>query len=122
MASPPELKVILSSNRLRALQGLVDHAIAQHADVVSLDLDDVAGLEVTRRIEPRAGASRRSRDDDVAGHQRREGRNIIDEVAETEDQAAGAIVLPPFAIDASRQPNVGDLGLAGVGDEPRSKA
>src|SRR6202035_4543273 len=105
MASPPELKVISSSNRLRALQGLVDHAIAQHADIIGLDLDDIAGLEVTRWIEPRAGAGRCSRDDNVAGHQRREGRDIVDQVTKAEDQSRGAVILPRLAIDPRPQPD-----------------
>jgi hypothetical protein len=66
MASPPEDEVIALSNRLRAVWGLVDHAIAQHADAIGLDLDDIAGLEIARRIEPRSGAGRGARDDDVA--------------------------------------------------------
>src|SRR5450631_1102277 len=122
MASPPELTVIAWSNRLRAASwGLVDHAIAQGPDIVGFDLDHVAGFQVARRIEPRAGAGRRPRDDDVARHQRDEGRDIIDEIAKAEDQPAGAVVLPRLAVDAGRQPDVGDLRLIGVGNEPRPK-
>jgi hypothetical protein len=34
----------LVQSPLRVLQNFVDHAIAQHADAVGLDLDDVAGF------------------------------------------------------------------------------
>ena len=123
MASPPELTVIALSNRLRAESwGFVDHAIAQHADVVGFDLDDVAGFQIARRIEPRAGAGRRSRDDDIAGHQRREGRDIVDQIAKAEDQPAGAVVLPGLAVDPRGQPDIGDLRFIGVGNEPRAEA
>src|SRR5260221_8876802 len=81
MASPPELEVIGLSNRSpEESWGLVDHAVAQHADIISLDLDDIAGLQIARRIEPRAGAGRRSRHDDVAGNERGEGRDIVDQI------------------------------------------
>ena len=67
---------------LAGLVGFVDDAVAQDADAFGLDLDDIAGLQIARRIEPRPRAGRRSRDDDVAGNQRREGRDVVDEVAE----------------------------------------
>src|SRR3979411_2795544 len=122
MASPPELRVIALSNRSRTDSwGLVDHAIAQGPDIVGLDLDDVAGFQIARRIEPRAGAGRRSRDDDVACYQRGEGRDVVDQIAKAEDQPPGAVVLPGLAIDPRRQPDVGYLVFIGVGNEPRSK-
>src|SRR6185437_4418348 len=74
------------------LQNFVDHAVAQQAYAFSLDLDDVARLEVARRVESRPGPGRRARDDDVASYQRREGRDVVDEIAETEDQPPGAVV------------------------------
>ena len=83
---------------------------------------DVAGLEIARRIEPRAGAGRRSRDDDVAGHQRGEGRDVVDEIAEAEDQPRGAVVLPRLAVDARGQPDVRDLRFVAVGHEPWPEA
>src|SRR5450759_4617894 len=123
MASPPVVTVIVLSNRSQTESwGLVDHAIAQHADIVGFDLDDIAGLEIARRIEPRTGAGRRSRDDDVAGHQRGEGRDIVDQIAEAEDQPARAVVLPGLAIDPRRQPDIRDLRFTGVRNQPRAEA
>src|SRR5258706_5231111 len=111
------------SNRSRTNSwGLVDYAIAQHADIVGLDLDDIAGLQVARRIEPRAGAGWRSRDNDIAGPQRRERRDIIDQVTEAEDQPAGAVILPRLAVDPRRQPYIRDLRFNGIGNEPWAKA
>ena len=98
------------SNRLQEnASGLVDHAVAQSPDAVGLDLDDIAGFEPARRIEAGAGAGRRARDDHVAGHQRGEGRDVVDQIAEGEDQPAGAVVLARLAVDAGGQPDVGDL-------------
>src|ERR1700731_2013581 len=103
MASPPLLTVIAISNRSPTGScGLVDHAIAQNSDMVGLDLDDIAGFQVARRIEPRTGAGRRSRDNDIAGDQGREGRDVVDQITIAEDQPAGAVVLPGLAIDPRR--------------------
>jgi len=61
MASPPEVAVIALSNRSLADSFGRTHSVSsitplrQQADMVGLDLDDIAGLEVARRIEPRAG-------------------------------------------------------------------
>src|ERR1700681_3151003 len=122
MASPPELRGIALSDCSQASYGLVDHAVTKYADIVRFDLNDVAGFQIARRIKPRAGAGRRPRDDDVAGRQGREGRDIVDQVTKAEDQPGGAILLPRFAIDPRRQPDVGDLGLAVVGNKPRAEA
>ena len=100
----------------------VDHAVAQLADAFRFDFDDIAGHKIPRRIEPRAGAGRRSRHDDIAGHQRGEGRDVVDQIAEAENQPAGAVVLAQFAVDARREPDVGDLGFIGVGHQPRAEA
>src|SRR5580658_9991526 len=104
MASPPELSVMAWSNRW-ASERLVDHAVAQHADIFGFNFDHVAGLQIARRIEPRAGAGRGARDNDIAGYERREGRNIIDQVAKAEDQPRRAVILPCFAVDSGRQPD-----------------
>src|SRR5665647_1361169 len=122
MASPPELTVSAWSNRSHTVSWrFVDHAVAQGPDIVGLDLDDVAGLQIARRVEPRAGAGRRPRDDDVAGYQRGEGRDVADQISEAEDQPRGAIILPGLAVDPRRQPDVGDLGFPGVRNDPWSE-
>src|SRR6186713_1585441 len=123
MASPPELTVIVLPNRSRTSSGgFIDHAVAQHTDAIGLDLDDIAWLEVARRIEPRAGAGRRTGDDDVAWHQRGKGRDIVEQIAKAEDQPSGAVVLPRLAIDPRGQSDIGDLRFSGVGDDPRADA
>jgi hypothetical protein len=35
---------VIQSFAGQMLQNFVDHAVAQHADIVGLDLDDIAGL------------------------------------------------------------------------------
>ena len=51
MASPPELTVIAISLRSRAKSwGLVCHAVAQHADILGLDLGAIARLQIARRM------------------------------------------------------------------------
>ena len=123
IASPPEVEVIVAVHSLAEIdQASSATPLRKHADAFGFDLDDVAGLEIARRVEPRAGAGRRSRHDDVAGHQRGEGRDVVDEIAEAEDQPAGAVVLPRLAIDPRRQADVRDLLLTGVGHEPRAEA
>src|ERR1700722_13296385 len=46
----------------------------------------------------------------------------MEQEAKAEDQAWGAIVLPYLAIDPCRQPYVGDLGFAGIGNKPWAEA
>ena len=103
-------------------RGFVDHAISQQADAVGFDLDHIARHKIARRIEPCAGAGRRSRDDDVARHQRGEGRDVVDQIAEAENQPAGAVILAQFAVDPRGEPDVGDLRFIGVGYQPWPEA
>src|SRR5260370_19889659 len=117
MAARPDLGVITLSNRSWAASCvLVDHAVAQHAYILGLDFDDIAGFQITRRIEPRAGAGRRSRDDDVARHQRGEGRDIVDEIAEAEDQPAvrSACRVSPVTRVVSLMSAICDSSVYGV--------
>src|SRR5207302_4406689 len=86
------------------------------------DLDDIARLEIARWVKPRAGTGRRPRDDDVARHERGEGRDVVDEIAEAEDQSRGAIILPRFAVDPRRQADVGNLRFLAVRPEPGAEA
>src|SRR5260370_2362209 len=110
MASPPVDEVILLSNRSKTGSwSLVDHAVAQHADMFGLHFDDIAGLQIARRGEPRAGAGRRSRNNDGTCYQRGEGRDVDDEIAKTENPPARAVVPPPPAVYPARQPATGDL-------------
>src|SRR5207244_5435246 len=102
------MEVIVASNRLRCSSGFVDYGVTQHADIFGFDLDDIARLEIARWVKPRAGTGRRPRDDDVARHERGEGRDVVDEIAEAEDQSRGAIILPRFAVDPRRQADVGN--------------
>src|SRR6516164_6123486 len=120
IASPPVMVVIVSFQLCS--RSFVGHAVAQDAHALGFDLDHVAGLEVARWIKPRAGAGRCARDDDVAGYERGEGRDVVDEVAEQEDQPRGVVVLPRLAIDARGQPDIGNLGLARIGHDPWPEA
>ena len=67
--------------------------ILEGADAVDLDPDDVAGLEVARRVEADADAGRRAGGDDVAGLQRHAGRDRRDDRRDVEDQEAGIRAL-----------------------------
>ncbi len=64
----------------------------QDADAVGLDLDHIAGFQPDRRIKARACPGGGAADDDIAGHQRGEGRDIGDDLAEAEHHPAGAIL------------------------------
>jgi len=46
----------------------------------------------------------------------------VQEIAEAEDKAPGAIVLPGLAIDPRSQADIGDLGMVAVGHKPRPEA
>src|ERR1700722_12494776 len=46
----------------------------------------------------------------------------MEQEAKAEEQGGGAIVLPYLAIDPCRQPDVGDLGFAGIGNKPWAEA
>src|SRR5215472_17706732 len=110
IASPPVMVVIVFV-QLLCSRSFVGHTVAQEAHTLRFDLDHVAGLEIARRIKPCTGAGRRARDDDVAGHERRESRDIVDEIAEREDQPRGAVVLPRLAVDARGQADISDLSF-----------
>src|SRR5262249_53517879 len=118
IASPPVIEVIIVVRSLL----FVDYAVAKRTDAFGFDLDHVARLEPARRIEAGAGARRRARNDDITGHQRRKGRDVVDEVAEAEDQPRGAILLPEFAIDLRGQADVGDVRFPRLVHEPRPEA
>src|SRR5689334_8093737 len=117
IASPPVMEVMAVASWI-----LVDDGVAEHAEALGFNLDDVAGFQPARRIEARAGAGRRARHDDVAGYKGREGRDIVDEITEAKDQPRRAILLPCLAIDSGGQADVGNLRFIGVGHDPRSEA
>src|SRR3954447_3362044 len=64
--------------------GLIDDRIPQCPDLRHRHLDDIAGLEPPRRIEARPCPDRRAGDDDVAGFECGEDRDVGDEVGEGE--------------------------------------
>src|SRR4051794_38421532 len=99
-----------------------NHAVAERADAGGLHLDNVAGLQPARRIEPRAGAGRRAGGYHVAGLQRREGRQVGDQSVERKHQALGGILLAHLAVDACDD-IVGPARIGFIrGDDPRPDA
>src|SRR6185437_3042101 len=77
----------------------IDHAVAQGANLWRRDLDHIPRLQIDRRIEPSAGAGRRTGRDDIAGLEGRERRNVGDEVGEAEDEARRRVILAELAVD-----------------------
>src|SRR5581483_4243331 len=69
----------------------LDDAVAEHAEPLHLDLDDVAGLDGP-------GVGRRAREDDVARHQCDRPRDVGDEVVHVPDHLVGGAVLADLAV------------------------
>src|SRR5579862_8867876 len=72
--------------------GIGHHGIAQRADAVDGDLDDVAGLQ-------RADAGGRARGDDVAGKQRHHAREPAEDEVRRKSHVNGARELLALAVD-----------------------
>src|SRR5215467_9041681 len=91
--------------RMRGAQllHLVDHRIAQYADLRYPDSHHVAGLEPHRGISVHAGAGRGSGPDQIARLERRKSADVVDQPSEAPSQAVGAVVLPQFPVHARRQ-------------------
>src|SRR5262245_46430502 len=73
---------------------LVHHRVAQNADLRRRDLHHVTGLEPHRGTSVHAGAGRGSGPDQVAGLERREGADVVDQPGKAPGQTVGAVVLP----------------------------
>src|SRR5947207_2043539 len=111
-----------------------DDAVRQHAELLDLGLELVAGLE--ELAERRADALGRSRGDDVAGQEREALREDGDALVDRKDHLRGVARLPRLAVHAERDRErlgVGDLvggdergphraeGVEGLPLEPRSE-
>src|SRR3989441_11730183 len=70
-----------------------DDAGLLHAEPRDTHLDDVAGLEVARRLHPVGDTGRRAGRDDVAGPERHEAAHVGDELADREDHVGRAAAL-----------------------------
>src|SRR6476661_3153793 len=81
---------------------IIDHRVAQDADARYLDLDDISGYEITRRIQACAGAAGRSAQNHVARLQRTEGRQVADQIRNLEQHAVTGVVLPLLTVYARR--------------------
>src|SRR5207245_9621337 len=81
--------------------------------------DQVAGLNVARRLHPVGDARRRPRREDVARAQRHEAADVGHEVTDAEDHVRRLATLARFAVDG--RPELERLGVPHLvgGDEPR---
>src|SRR6478735_475304 len=73
--------------------------VAQDAEAGDLDLDGVAGHDLT-------DAGRRAGEDDVAGKEGEGGRRVLDDLGEREDHVADRALLAHFAVEAGRDDGV----------------
>ena len=71
-------------------RGVADDGVAQHAEPLDLDLDDVAGLQQPRRRAGVADAGRGAGGQQVAGPQREGVRDQRERVADGVDHLVGA--------------------------------
>src|SRR5690606_645929 len=90
--------------------GLRHHRVAQRAQTLDLHRDRVARLH-------RADALRRAGEDHVAGLQRGEPGDVLDQERDAEDQVLGAPVLAALAVHRARDADVGRVEL-GVHPRP----
>ncbi len=75
----------------------LDDPVAQGAETLDLDLDDVAGFD-------RAGVRRRPRQDHVAGHERDRARDVGDQVVHVPHHLVGRAVLAHVAVHERPDP------------------
>src|SRR4029077_5812057 len=102
--------------------GFRGNDVAEDTDAGGFHLDQIAGLQPARWIEPRARPGRGAGCDHVARLQRREGRKIGDQEIERKHQPLGGIVLAHLAVDAGDD-IVRPARIAFVGtDDPRPDA
>ena len=94
--------------------GVVDDGVAQDAEALDLDLDDVAGLQQPRGRAGVADAGRRAGGQQVARAQGEGVRDQREGVADGVDHLVGAAVLDGLAVDPGLHPQpvaqVADLG------------
>src|SRR5581483_7003779 len=76
------------------------HRVAEEADAVDLDLDDVAGVHGDRRRARLAAAARRPREDEGARGERAEAGGVGDETPDPEDELGRVPVLEHLAVQA----------------------
>lgn len=76
----------------------LDDLLRLLAEVIGAEGDDVAGLEPTLRLHAQGDAGRRAGDDDIAGIEGHEIRNIRDNLSDAEDHRLRAAPLPLLAV------------------------
>src|SRR5271157_1483153 len=103
--SPPEsasphstpMSALSTTRSTRLVLG--DHAIAQDAKTVDLDLHDVSRLEPDGGLAGHAHAGRGSREDQVSRLERDDLRQVGDQLLDPEDELAGAGVLHRLTVE-----------------------
>src|SRR5262249_14199657 len=90
---------------------LGDHGIAEDAQAIDFDLDDVAGLEPDGGFARHADTRRGAGEDQVAGLEGEDLREIRDQLVDPEDELAGGRVLHGLAVEPQA-----DAQVVGVGD------
>src|SRR5215472_1060205 len=97
------------SVRLRAgCDPLVGDGVHEDAYAADFDFHDIPWNEVPGRIEARSRAGRRSSGDHVARLERGEGRDVANEIRDRKEHVVRGVVLPRFAVDASRDPDAAE--------------
>ena len=80
--------------------------------------DDVADVEILRRLHAGADAGRRARGDDVAGHQRHELRDVGNALRHREDHGRGRSGLAALAVDVEPHRQLLHVRDFILGDKP----
>ena len=101
--------------------GVLDRVL-ERAEAGDLELADVTGLERDLRLAREADAGRRAGGDQVARRQRHDVREVLDDVADVEDEVLRVAVLHQGAVDPRLEARaragqgsraVGDIGADG---------
>src|SRR5438105_3706175 len=85
------------------------HLVAQHADPLDLDLDDVARDEPDLRVAEDADALRRAGQDEVSRLEGDRVRDVTDERRYVEDQVTRPRVLEDVGVQALLDAQVGGI-------------
>src|SRR5207237_1366885 len=81
------------ADRVFEILSAADNLVLLHAQPGDAHLDDVAGLEIARRLHAVGDAGRRARRDDVAGAERHEAAHVRHEMTDAEDHVLGVAAL-----------------------------
>src|SRR6476661_6234610 len=98
----------------------LDDLLALLAEALDAERDDVADIEILRRLHAGADAGRGAGRDDVAGQQRHELRDVGDALRHRKNHGRGRPGLAALAVDVEPHRQFLHVGYFVLGSEPRA--